>query len=102
MFRLTKYSLYIIPIVIIFNFYKCPIKLFFNIDCPGCGMTRAYIMLLKLDMISAFRYHQLFPLPIIVMIYQLFHEQLNIGKRNEMICMILILITFLIRWLFLL
>ena len=29
----------------------------------GCGMTRAYLSLLKLDIASAFRYHPLFWMP---------------------------------------
>ncbi len=29
----------------------------FGIPCPGCGMTRAFLSLLKLDIYNAFRYN---------------------------------------------
>ena len=40
----------------------CPIKFLTGISCAGCGMTRAFIALLHLDVASAFHYHPLFPL----------------------------------------
>ena len=40
----------------------CPIKFLTGINCAGCGMTRAFIALLHLDVESAFHYHPLFPL----------------------------------------
>ena len=49
----------IILLFIIF-FYKCPIYYFFNIPCPGCGITRAYLALLSLDIKGAFHFHPLF------------------------------------------
>lgn len=30
-----------------------------NLYCPGCGMTRAFISLIKLDLYQAFRYNML-------------------------------------------
>ncbi len=85
-------------IIILFFFYKCPFKLIFGIDCAGCGMTRAYKALLRLDFISAFKYHSLFPIPIMVCIYQVFRKRICIGERNEKIGSIIILLLFLIRW----
>lgn len=37
----------------------CPILFFTGIPCMGCGITRAFLSLLKGDFISAFRYHPL-------------------------------------------
>ena len=52
---------YIILLVIIYLailqiFFStlCPIKVLFNIECPGCGLTRASVYILKLDFVSAF------------------------------------------------
>lgn len=38
----------------------CPIKFFTGISCAGCGMSRAWLSVLRLDMAGAFRYHPLF------------------------------------------
>ncbi|MBQ8624945.1 MAG: DUF2752 domain-containing protein [Agathobacter sp.] len=49
--------------------YKCPYDYIFGISCPGCGMTRAFLSLLRFDFASAFYYHPLFPLVILVALY---------------------------------
>ena len=38
----------------------CPVSHFLHVPCPGCGMTRAYLCLLRLDMAGAFRMHPMF------------------------------------------
>lgn len=44
----------------------CVIKAIVGFECPGCGMTRAVISLLKLDFSTAFEYHPMvFSLPIL-------------------------------------
>ena len=35
----------------------CLFRYFFRIPCPGCGMTRALLSLLRLDLKGAFCYH---------------------------------------------
>jgi len=37
--------------------FPCSINQIFGIYCPGCGLTRAGIALLKLDFYQAFRYN---------------------------------------------
>ena len=37
--------------------FPCAIKQTFGIYCPGCGLTRAGISLLQLDLYQAFRYN---------------------------------------------
>ena len=41
----------------------CPIKFLTGISCAGCGMTRAYLSLIRGDVSGAFSYHPLFILP---------------------------------------
>jgi len=54
----------------------CLFKNFSGLPCPGCGMTRAYLSLFKFDLASAFYYHPLFLLPVMVAIIIIF-------KKNE-------------------
>lgn len=42
----------------------CPILFLTGISCAGCGMSRAWLALLRLDLSSAFAYHPLFWLPV--------------------------------------
>ena len=37
----------------------CPIKYLTGVSCPGCGMSRACMSVLKFDFASAFYYHPL-------------------------------------------
>lgn len=38
----------------------CPIRFVTGISCPGCGMTRAWVELLRLHPLAALAYHPLF------------------------------------------
>ena len=42
----------------------CPIKFITGISCAGCGMSRAWLSLLRGDVSAAFFYHPLFWLPV--------------------------------------
>ena len=55
---------YYLPVIAIFIYIAvmqftfgeiCPIKLFFNFDCPGCGLTHATIYVLKGQFLEAIR-----------------------------------------------
>ncbi|MDD3369380.1 MAG: DUF2752 domain-containing protein [Lachnospiraceae bacterium] len=52
----------------------CPIRFFTGISCPGCGMTRSWIALLHCNIADAFRYHPLFLLPPIWVIFYFFQQ----------------------------
>lgn len=83
-------------------FYRCPFKLFLHIECPGCGMTRAVISVLKLNFRQAFQYHPLFPIVLLGGLYYVFRSQfrkwLHIGSRQEDIMLTIAGLIFLIRW----
>ncbi len=46
----------------------CPIKFHTGVSCLGCGMTRAWISVLRLRFGEAFSFHPLWPLPLIWLI----------------------------------
>ena len=50
----------------------CPFKWAFGVDCLGCGITRAYISLFKLDINGAFEFNPMFwSVPILALMYLL-------------------------------
>lgn len=54
----------------------CPIKFITGISCAGCGMSRAWMAFLQLDIAKAFAYHPLFglvPIAVIVLLLSLIH-----------------------------
>ena len=60
--------LYVISRVVAFPI--CPIKHFFGVSCPGCGLTRGFLAVLKFDFRAATEYHLLsVPLFIGVLFY---------------------------------
>ena len=62
-----KYILIVIA-VLIPVILGCPIYNVFGVQCPACGVTRAWVSFFSGDIISAVRFHALFwlvPIPII-------------------------------------
>ncbi len=49
-------TIYMIFMQIVFG-ATCPFKVFLHIDCPGCGLTRATISLLKGDISKSLHYN---------------------------------------------
>ena len=91
-------------VLIPFGIYKCPIKTIFGINCPSCGMTRAFIAAIKLDFRSAFQYHPLFPLIGFETLYVIFRKpvtaHIHIEKNVELAVGIASLLLLLVVWFF--
>ena len=85
-------------LVAMVGLYQCPSMLLFNLPCPGCGMTRAYLALLRLDPIRAFQWHPLFPIPLAVVVYTLFRNRLIRWRKYEPFAVIAILLLFIVTW----
>ena len=55
-FAIILVIIYIVLAELVFG-KTCPINILFNIDCPGCGLTRATIALLKGNIRESFTYN---------------------------------------------
>lgn len=89
----------------------CVFKKYLNINCPGCGLTRAFKSILSFDLITATKYNVLsIPLFICMIIFifsiikdiALNKETIivflnNIFKRHCVILLIIIFITMIIN-----
>lgn len=77
----------------------CPIKWFTGISCAGCGMTRAFLSLIKGDIKNAFLYHPLFFLmPIIFVLYIFRDKFVDKTKKILLVAFIIIfLVCYIIR-----
>lgn len=77
----------------------CPIKYITGISCAGCGMSRAWLALLRLDVQAAFAFHPLVLLPIPAALLFLLRERLpkrlvSVGLWS---CGILFILVYFIR-----
>ena len=54
----------------------CPILFLTGVSCAGCGMSRAWLSLLRLDLAGALRFHPLFWLPVPAAALLLFRRRL--------------------------
>lgn len=75
----------------------CPIRFLSGISCAGCGMTRAWLSLLRLDLSSAFAFHPLFWLPVPAALLLLLRQR--VPKRVFQISMGIIVALFLLVYL---
>lgn len=76
----------------------CPIKFVTGISCLGCGMTRAWLSVLRLDFAAAFYYHPLFLLPLVAVIVYFLKSKINL--KIYKIIMLTIIIAFITIYLY--
>ena len=92
--RHKEYFMIFMALIVIGAIYiliHCPIKYITGIACPGCGMTRAYISLLKLDVAKSFYYHPLWPIPIMYLFVYYFFRNKNRKVYNFFVCIVIML-----------
>ncbi len=74
--------------------YVCPLLLFFGLPCPGCGMTRAVLSLLRLELAEAFVFHPLVfflvPAAVAGAVFHLFGRDRAIRHLAALFCVALI------------
>lgn len=77
---------------------QCPILFLTGIPCPGCGMTRACLAVLRGDFPAAFAYHgMVWSLPLLLLFF-LCDGHLFRQKRINALMLFLIGIGFLANW----
>ena len=60
----------------------CPILFLTGISCAGCGMSRAWFSVLRLDFQSAFAYHPLFWVPPVFLVVFLLRNRIPEKPRK--------------------
>lgn len=96
--------IFLVYVVITYAFHlqNCLVKLLIGYPCPGCGMTRAFFSLLRLDFVGAFRYNPvIFILPFIAWII-IFHERPLLSKIYKsnlfwITLIVIVLLTYILR-----
>lgn len=115
--KLNKINIAIIIIAILLSIsfilfldyinYECPFRKLFNIYCPGCGATRMFKSLLKLDIYQAFRYNPLMfillviLLPIYIIIDIIYYTKnkklIKVTKTQIILLFSIIVVYFILR-----
>ena len=72
----------------------CPIKYLTGISCPGCGMTRAFLCLFKLDFASAFYYNPSWILLVITALLLLVFKIKNIKRAQNITLAVFAVLVF--------
>lgn len=61
----------------------CIFKKLFNISCPSCGLTRSFRALLRLDIITSFKYNIFGPILFIIIIIGIIFLIKDIIKNED-------------------
>lgn len=74
-------------------FYRCPFKMITGIDCPGCGLTRAFGCIILGDFYAAVSYHPLSPLIFTEFFYLIYYQFVLKRKIKDKIIIIITAVT---------
>lgn len=75
----------------------CPIKFLTGVSCPACGMTRAWVLAFTFHFGEAWRFHPLFFLIPVIILFILFKEK--IGEKLFSGVMLSFAVIFIAVWL---
>ncbi len=90
---------YFLILAILYRFHAaCIFLTFLSFPCPGCGMMRAWLSVLKLNFVAAFNYHFMFWSMPVLYLYFLFDGKLLKNKKLNKAVFILIAVGFLFEW----
>jgi len=76
--------------------YRCPVYMILGFQCPGCGITRAYMAAMQFDFSSAFAYHPLFFVAAPLTVYIVFRNKLKkpLSSNAETVILITLAVLF--------
>lgn len=61
----------------------CLWKTFFHVECPGCGLTRAFIEILQLNIIGAYKTNLLVFIILPVGVFYLYFDFVNFKRKRK-------------------
>lgn len=87
---LVKHIFYVLAaiaavLILYFSGIHCFFRFFTGIPCPSCGMTRAFLSLLKLDFYRSFYYHSLL-IPALITAFIAIHMNVPAFRLNKRAC----------------
>ena len=71
--------------------WGCPIRQLLGLGCPLCGISRALLAAARLDFLSAFRFHPLWPLLPAALLWGILLERKKTGSAKPLGLAVLIL-----------
>lgn len=83
----------------------CPMRIFIGLPCPGCGLTRAFILLLKGDIAGSIRMHPLL-LPVMAGVFLYLYQRYSLASYNKAIqlycvfCIVAVFMVYISRMIF--
>lgn len=96
LFTITAHIAIALFILVYIKYLGCPIRHFFGVPCPGCGLSRAYLAFFSGDIGGAFACHPLFPV-VVPVIFLFLHNDVfhfHIGKKASYLIAVLIITLF--------
>ena len=63
----------------------CPYRQFLRVDCPGCGLQRSFVALLRGDVMASFHYHPATIPLILLLLFTLAHLIRRFKKGGSII-----------------
>ena len=81
-----------------FNGGACLYNRFLHVECPGCGLTAAYLSLFKLDLLGALEQNFMFWSVPVIYCYFWFDYRLTNNKVIDKIILAVVLYGFIVKW----
>ncbi len=90
----VEISLFCGIFILFFVIFKevCPTQILFGLPCPGCGLTRAGVLLLRFRFVQAWEMHPFIYVWLFFILYLCYNRYIR-GKKAKALLPLLIVIT---------